>query len=133
MFRKCHTLILITVSISLISCNENKATKQNTSAISTFKSGSLEDGYEILHLIFQDQPDIESIKKLADPVLTQHGLDISYKNLETLGSALLGLRQRSAVGVTEMEILKHMYQNGSHDNDFLKQVAISAFYLEQNK
>lgn len=46
---------------------------------------------------------------------------------------LVALRKESAVGVTEMEILKHMYQNGDASKDIKMQAAESMLILEQTK
>ncbi|MEE1884381.1 hypothetical protein [Pedobacter flavus] len=104
---------------------------RNNQTVNEFKMESAADGYHLLHVAFQNEPEAESIKKFVDPILKRHGHDIDFDNINRLGSMMIGIRKRSAVGVTEMDVLKHMYQNGSSNNTLIEQAAISAFYLEK--
>jgi len=144
---KKRLLIFITGGfILLISCrNEGTPSDLSISDIDTSRSQLVErspivntgkssdEAYNMLHVVFEGEPDINVIKKLMKAVLDKYGLEENYEILNRTGSALLTLRQSSAVGVTEMEILKHMYQLGDAKKTFPNQAAISATILEQYK
>jgi hypothetical protein len=137
---KCKTLrlgaifVILLSSIIFAACSN----KENTSTTPHIKedivnsSKSADEAYDMLHVVFAGEPEKESIQKLMSPVMKSYGLEENYENLNRCGSALLSMRKSSAIGITEMEILKHMYQHGSTSNPFPTQAAISALYLEEN-
>lgn len=90
------------------------------------------EAYELLSGAFENRPSTDQIRKLIDRVMENHRLEINYVNINKCGSTLIRVKELSAIGVTEMDILKHMYQYGDHTKDFPTQAAISASYLEQN-
>ncbi|KIO79001.1 hypothetical protein TH53_00525 [Pedobacter lusitanus] len=61
--------------------------------------------YEMLHEVFEGKPERAAIKKLMTEIndQVQH-----LRNLNWCGSTLLSMKKSSAIGVTEMQILKHM-------------------------
>jgi len=93
---------------------------------------SADEAYEMLHVVFEGNPDKEALKRSMSAVMAKYGIDENYENLNRCGSALLSMSKSSAIGVTEMQILKHMYQQGDAAQSFPNQVAISAVLLEQN-
>lgn len=145
MKKQLLTLLIISTSI-LYSCGNNElngnssknitetsgtGSSNTSSIINTAKSS--EEAYEMLHVVFYGKPELETIKKLMGAVMAKYNIEENYENLNRCGSALLSMRNSSAVGVTEMEILKHMYQHGDVSQKFPNQVAISATILEQIK
>lgn len=83
-----------------------------------------------MHSVFQGEPDTESISKLMNAVLDQYKMEQSEENEEKFGSALLSMRQRSAVGVNEMQILKYMYQHPNTAVTLPTQIGTVATILE---
>lgn len=138
--------LLITSTSILYSCGSNESNDNSSRGIIEPLSPSASDtspivntgkssdeGYEMLHVVFDGKPEVESIKKLMGAVMAKYNIEENYENLNRCGSALLALRNSSAVGVTEMEILKYMYQHGDAGQPFPKQAAISVIILEQTK
>lgn len=141
--KKLLLLLLVTYVSTLCSCESSepkerpsqiishvpkKISSSTSPIVNTGKSS--EEAYEMLHVVFKGQPELASIRKLMHPVMTMYNMEENYENLNRCGSALLAMRKSSAVGVTEMEILKHMYQYGSNHLTFAEQVALSATILE---
>ncbi|MBB5645071.1 hypothetical protein [Pedobacter cryoconitis] len=143
MKRQLLTVLIASASI-LYSCENNGAnensSQNNNEPLNESSSGtstigntgkSSAEGYEMLHVVFDGKPQAEAIKKLMSAVMAKYNIEENYENLNRCGSALLSMRNSSAVGVTE--ILKHMYQYGDAGQAFPAQVAISATILEQTK
>lgn len=139
---KKRILIFIITSASILySCRNNESSADssqshtvNSHASSIVNTGkSSEEAYDMLHVVFEGKPEPETIKKLMSAVMAKYNIEENYENLNRCGSALLGMKKSSAVGITEMEILKHMYQHGDPNQSFPSQAAISTTILEQTK
>jgi hypothetical protein len=89
--------------------------------------------YEMMETVFIGKPRKSTIQPLIEAVMKRHGLTVTEQNLIGVSSALVSLRKESAVGVTEMDILKHMYQKGNSKNDMVTQMGTSAAILEYSK
>lgn len=89
--------------------------------------------YEMMEVAFEGYPSREEIKPLLETVMTRYGFEITDKNLLRCASVLVTLRKESILGITEMDILKHMYQKGSDGIDYPTQAAISFRILESSK
>lgn len=89
--------------------------------------------YEMMENAFEGYPRESEIKPMMEDVMKTHNMRVTEENLQKFGSVLIGLRKESKVGVTEMEILKRMYQKGSNNNTMPDQAAISFYYLETTK
>ena len=63
----------------------------------------------------------------------EKGVVLNEEYLEKAGSVLVTLRKQSKVGVTEMEILKHIYQNGLDNTNYQSQASLSFTTLELTK
>lgn len=87
----------------------------------------------MMEVAFEGYPDREEIKPMLEEVMKRYGLDITEDNLSRAGSVLVTLRKESKVGVTELEILKHMYQRGAVNSTFPNQAAVSSLILERTK
>jgi len=96
-------------------------------------TGNTDEAYEAIHYAFEGMPDIEVVKPLLVEVMNQYKIVINNKNTLICSDVLIAMKHRSKVGVTEMEMLKHMYQHGDRNIDFATQLAVSATYLESIK
>lgn len=139
---KKRLLIFIITSASILySCRNNESSMDssqsgtmNSDASSIVNTGkSSAETYDMLHVVFEGKPEPEAIKKLMSAVMAKYNIEENYENLNRCGSALLSMKNSSAISITEMEILKDMYQNGDASQSFPSQAAISATILEQTK
>jgi hypothetical protein len=120
--------ILIFISVVIISCGGKEESKESLT-----EQEKIEQSYGMMHTAFEGNPEIEEFKPMLDDVMTTYGYEINEKNLNAVGSALLELKKASKVGVTEMEILKHIYQKGTDKISFADQAGLSAATLELTK
>lgn len=95
--------------------------------------GKADDAYQKIHIAFEGMPEIEKVKPLLDAVMERYNIVINNDNVLKCANVLVVMKNNSKVGVTEMDILKHMYQTGNSSVDYATQAAISATYLEQTK
>ncbi|MBE9597993.1 hypothetical protein [Pedobacter sp. MC2016-24] len=93
---------------------------------------STDEAYEMLHVVFEGNPDKKVLKKLISVMMAKQNIEENYENLNRCGSVFLSMKNSSAIGVTEMQILKHMYQVGDATQTFPNQAAISAVLVEQS-
>lgn len=91
------------------------------------------DPYEIMHVVFEGSPDASSVKKMMEPVIIRYNMPQNDDTRLKIANMLLGLRKQSAVGVTEMDLLKHIYQHGYDKVTLAQQAGISATILESTK
>lgn len=87
----------------------------------------------MMQVAFEGSPEISKIKPMLEAVLEKYDLPKTDEYRLKVGSMLVSLRKASAVGVTEMEILKHIYQNGSNKISLPDQAGLSATLLETSK
>ncbi len=125
------TLDTSTSSSSTYSSESKPSTYSSSDNLSS--SVSEKDPYEIMHVAFEGSPEIEKIKPMLESVMETYSFDKTDDNRLKIGNMLVTLRQSSAVGVTEMEILKHIYQHGSDKITLPEQAGISATLLETSK
>lgn len=92
-----------------------------------------EDPYYMMHIAFEGMPEIEDFKPQLDVVMERYGMEINRGNLLKVANALVVMRKESKVGVTEAEILKHVYQKGTSKITIAEQIGLSATILETNK
>lgn len=91
------------------------------------------NAYEMMHTVFVGNPEISVIKPLIEKILKMYSLPNTEEYRLKISSAVLSLRKSSAIGVTEMDILKHTYQNGDVTISLPDQLGYSSFFLEKNK
>lgn len=89
--------------------------------------------YEMMETAFEGYPSKSEIQPMIEAVMKRYDMTVTDESLQRVGNMLVVLRKESKVGVTEMEILKHIYQNGSTTNTLPDQAAISFLYLESTK
>lgn len=92
-----------------------------------------EDPYYIMHIAFEGMPEIEDFKPQLDAVMERYDMEINRDNLLKVANALVVMRKESKVGVTEAEILKHVYQKGTSKISIADQIGLSATILETTK
>ena len=122
-------ILLLFIAIGFTNCNSNS--KNNRSG-NTEYSVSKKSAYEKIELAFIGHPNEEEIKPILDKVIEFHGGIINEDTRERSGNVLVSLRKSSKNGVTEMDILKHMAENGASELTFPNQAAISFTLLETN-
>jgi uncharacterized phage-associated protein len=89
--------------------------------------------YEQFHVVFSGNPSVEEIQNLMDAIIDQYGMENTDKLKHQIASALLSMRNESAIGVTEMDIMKYMYQNPKLDKPLPNAIAEASFILEKTK
>lgn len=124
--------------------NTNESTTPNTdtststptespSNSATYPSSSLpSDPYEVIHTAFEGFPDIGKVKPMLEAVMKYTNVPITNDRVLKSANVLVAFKNDSKVGVTEMEILKDMYQN-RRDKDYVTSAAMSAVFLETTK
>lgn len=65
--------------------------------------------------------------------MQKHKMPVNSENILKAGNALVILHEKSAIGVTEMEILKHAYQNSIKGASMAEQLGFSATILDETK
>jgi maltose-binding protein MalE len=123
--------IMILVLSTAIACSSNDQSQSSTTS-STSTTDS-EDPYYMMHIAFEGMPEIEEFKPMLDAVMERYGIESNRENLLKVGNVLVTLRKESKVGVTEAELLKHIYQRGSSQVTFPEQAGASAVILEKTK
>lgn len=114
---------------------EMASSSTTSSATSNYSNDSSipDDPYQVMHIAFEGMPEKEDIQPMMEDVMRQYGMPINNENLLKVANMLLVLRKQSKLGVTEMEILKHIYQHGDISMALSDQAAISYLYLEKTK
>ena len=89
--------------------NSSTSTEPSTQSPSS-SSITDKDPYEVIHIAFEGFPDKEDVQPMLEAVMKRYNMTVTNDNIIKVGNMLVTLRQDSKVGVTEMEILKHIYQ-----------------------
>jgi hypothetical protein len=123
--RKFNSALLIVLLLSILmitACssggNRNES-KSNPTAI------------EMMADVFEGNHSKVTVKEKMDAVMTAYNVEITEKNYEKCGSALVSLRK--ATGVTEIDIIENMLKanTGESGISFPDQAALSATLLEK--
>lgn len=122
---------LLDNNISLYASSAQNASSREVNL--TQIPGDNSNAIEKIHIAFDGMPDEESVKKLIEAVMHRYGIIINNENTLRVANVLVTLKNESKVGVTEMDILKHIYQKGTNQLQFSEQAALSATILETNK
>jgi hypothetical protein len=86
-----------------------------------------------MHIAFEGYPEISEIKPMLEAVMDNYSFPKTDDNRLKVGNMLVALRKASEAGVTEMQILKHIYKYGSNKISLPEQAGLSATLLETNK
>ena len=105
---------------------------ESSNSTTTYPSNLPSDPYEVIHTAFEGFPDIDKVKPMLEAVMKYNNVPINNDRILKSANVLVGLKNDSKVGVTEMEILKDMYQN-RRDKDYVTSAAMSAVFLETTK
>lgn len=144
---KSNLTAIIIASVVLTSCSNSSSTDYSSSpsnetsnsttpsytTTERTSSSNEKDPYEMMQVAFEGSPEISKIKPMLEAILEKYDLPKTDEYRLKVGSMLVSLRKASAVGVTEMEILKHIYQNGSNKISLPDQAGLSATLLETSK
>lgn len=95
--------------------------------------GNPDEAFQKIHIAFEGMPDVERVQPLLEEVMKSYKIVINNENVMKCANVLVTMKNQSKVGVTEMDILKNVYQTGSTEFDYPTQVAISATLLEKSK
>lgn len=112
---------------------DDTASAKDNLGNSEYNTLSKEDPYQILHISFKGMPEKEAIQPILEAVLIRYRMPVSNDNILKTGNMLIVLSKESKVGVTEMELLKHIYQHGSGNITLGEQGGLSSVILEQMK
>lgn len=91
------------------------------------------DAYEVMEVAFEGYPSKEKIQPMLEAVMTRYRMSIDNESLLHVANALVVMKNQSKVGVTEMDILKYVYQRGNSTDDLATNIAIAATVLEATK
>jgi hypothetical protein len=133
--------LILLVLIGLLACqpkgNSNETIHDDSlefsDQLNPIMDVMVNDPYEMMHHAFIGTPEIEDFKPMLDDVMERYKMPITDENALKVGNMLVALRKDSKVGVTEMDILKHIYQKGSANISLAEQAGISAAELETTK
>ena len=133
---KSNSIAILILVAFLTSCSSNSSPDSSSSSSSTYSSSenssnvAEKDPYEIMHIAFEGYPEVSEIKPRLEAVMDNYSFPKTDDNRLMVGNMLVALRKASAVGVTEMQILKHIYQHGSNKISLPDQAGLSATLLE---
>ncbi len=113
------TIILFMTITLIIGCTNSERNKTNPTAI------------EMMVDVFEGNHSLPTVKQKMDAVMKAYKIDVTERNYEKCGSALVSLRK--STGVTEMEIIDHMLDadTGKEGISFPDQAGISATLLQK--
>ena len=128
------------------SCGEKKTETKNdkliensnpsstmTSENSTSSENTQPSAYGMMEVAFEGNPSTSEIQPMMEEVMKNYKLEVNEENLQKVASMLVSLRKESKVAVTEIEILKNIYQKGDRNIPLTTQAVNSLMNLEQNK
>ena len=148
MTKQKNSLKVFVLSIFLsfaFSCGEKKTETKNdevvetsnpsstTTESSTSSENTQPNAYGMMEVAFEGNPSTNEIQPMMEEVMKNYKLEVNEENLQKVASMLVSLRKESKVAVTEMEILKNIYQKGDRNVPLTTQAAISLMNLEQTK
>ena len=148
MTKQKNSLKVFVLSIFLsfaFSCGEKKTETKNdevvetsnpsstTTESSTSSENTQPSAYGMMEVAFEGNPSTSEIQPMMEEVMKNYKLEVNEENLQKVASMLVSLRKESKVAVTEMEILKNIYQKGDRNVPLTTQAAISLMNLEQTK
>jgi len=152
---KIKTTPILALLVFLVSCSSNTSSDNsasntkpisssispstNSSASNNLPSENLrssvtdKDPYEVMHVAFEGSPSISKIKPMIEAIMERYNMPKTNDNILKVGNMLVSMRQSSTVGLTEMELLKHIYVHGSDQVTLAQQAGISATLIETSK
>ena len=141
-----RVFVLSTFLSIAYSCGEKKTETEddasiensNPSSVTTTETSKSSEStqptaYSMMEVAFEGNPSTSEIKPMMEEVMKAYNLEVNEENLQKVASMLVSLRKESKVAVTEMEILKNIYQKGDRNVPLTTQAAISLMNLEQTK
>jgi hypothetical protein len=119
-------------SLSELSSKERKLSSKESSLSKYTEPGKM-DPYQIIDSVFEGYPGKSQVQPMLEAVMKRYNFPVTNDNILKAGNLLCDLKRASKVGVTEMEIVKHMYQQGSAEGYMFEQAGISAATLETTR
>lgn len=109
--------------------------KANGGASNTAQQSSYEmaDAINKMNVVFVGNPSETEIKELIEGVMQKWNLEKTNDQALKIANALVVMRKESKVGVTEMEILKYIYQLGDTKLKLGDAIGLAATMLELRK
>lgn len=132
---KLFIILLFSISVFFLlttfpSCQSNSSEgKTSPSIIAANNSSNNTDPYDMMHEVFIGNPETEELKPLLEEVLRKYDLAQTDEQRLKVGSMLVSLRKHNEGKVTEMEILNHIFINGSDQISLPDQAALSTTIL----
>lgn len=123
----------LAIVIFLAKIFSNAVSKKDEPVAYDDKSSSYKEqtpAYEQFHVVFKGEPEVQDIQKLMDAILDQYQMEKTELNKHKFGSALLKMQQTSPTGVSEMQIMKYMYQNSDASTPLPTAIGKAAYILE---
>ncbi|MDN5288176.1 MAG: hypothetical protein JWR38_4450 [Mucilaginibacter sp.] len=110
-----------------ISCNQQSAKGRQNDYVNNTPA------YEQFHTIFKGEPSAEDIGRLMDAILDMYHYPKMEQTKQKFGSMFYGLRKNSVAGVSEMELMKYMYQNPNNIDPPTTAAAKALIILDNTK
>lgn len=133
----CIFFVLLIIVVGIIWYNNRSGTSDTTVTTTTTTTQNQtvvqQDPYQVIETTFDGNPEKEKVQPMLEAVMERYKMSVTNDNILRVSNMLFVLKKESKVGVTEMEILKHIYQKGSSAIDLPTQAALSSSYLEQTK
>jgi len=106
---KYYLVIIVLVAGIIFFGSVNTGTSSSKKTTNVYQKSA----YKKMEIAFIGNPKESEIRPILDEVILHHGADLTERNREKSASVLVELRKSSKVGITEMDILKHMHNGGS--------------------
>ena len=144
MTKQKNSLKVFVLSIFLsfaFSCGEKKTETKNdevvetsnpsstTTESSTSSENTQPNAYGMMEVAFEGNPSTNEIQPMMEEVMKNYKLEVNEENLQKVASMLVSLRKESKVAVTEMEILKNIYQKGDRNVPLTTQAEIGRAHV----
>ena len=91
------------------------------------------DPYENMHRLFLDAPEAGIIRERVNDVMSRYGKRITPTSLRDFTRLLMELRNESGDVVSEMDILRHMFEKGKPRNTLEEQARSSVSALMEER
>jgi hypothetical protein len=122
-------------------CSSDKpqttSTEDSLAVENTIASGSTgseaNNPYHMMHVVFKGSPEQDQIQALVESIMDMYKMPKTDETALKIGNVATTLSKKSATGFTEMELLKHVYQQGSSLLTFADQAAQSSVVLDKSR
>jgi len=134
-FAGCGISIILIIGLTTFGvtkmCSNNDNNYYNTNKVSNEEIKP--NSYQIISTVFIGNPTQSEIQPMLETILRNYNKPINDDEIMKFANGLLVMRKDSKIGITEMQILKHMYQHFDSKIDMAGQLALSSSLLEMYK